>query len=305
MNRVIHKLQNTISYEDLFFDENMAPYSSFRAGGKADILIIPKSKRDLIKAIQQLYNSEIDYFIMGKGSNVLVRDTGYKGAIILLSDAFAGVEIKGNEILAGSGTALSKVAQEAMKMELSGIEFASGIPGTVGGAVYMNAGAYGGEISDVLKEIKVLSADGKFEKIIPKEELELVYRNSVIQKTGDIILNAKFVLTKGEGRDISRKMQELLDRRNEKQPIQYPSAGSYFKRPEGNYAGKLIQDTGLAGLSIGEAEVSEKHCGFIINKGGASASEIIKLGETVQKLVMEKFNVWLEPEVKIIGESKK
>ncbi|MEG0392750.1 MAG: UDP-N-acetylmuramate dehydrogenase, partial [Anaerovoracaceae bacterium] len=222
--------------------------------------------------------------------------------IIKVGEAFSKIEIEGNRMICGSGALLSSIARQALGASLTGFEFAAGIPGSMGGAVFMNAGAYGGEIKDCLKEVLVLSKDGKTEKTIGVDALELGYRTSRLQETGDIVLSATLEFAPGEEAEIRETMKTLFEQRNTKQPVNFPSAGSFFKRPTGYFAGKLIQDAGLKGLTVGGAQVSALHAGFIINIGGATATDIIQLMHLVQAAVMEKFGVMLEPEVRILGE---
>lgn len=228
-------------------------------------------------------------------------DKGYRGVIIQLYKKMSQIRVTDNTVYAQAGALLSKIAAEALEHELTGLEFASGIPGTLGGAVMMNAGAYGGEMKQVLKSALALTAEGEF-KVLPVEQMELGYRSSIFSKNGDIILSAEMELKPGKKEDIRACMEELKEKRVTKQPLEYPSAGSTFKRPEGYFAGKLIQDAGLRGFQVGGAQVSEKHCGFVINKGNATAEDIMSLIEQVSDRVEAKFGVRLEPEVKRIGE---
>lgn len=281
---------------------DMREFTSFRAGGRADFLIMPQSEEELRLTLQELSQEGMPHMIMGNGSNLLVRDGGYRGAIVKLGEAFADIEIAGETIIAGGGALMSSVAKAALAAELTGFEFASGIPGSLGGAVFMNAGAYGGEMADIIKEVRMLKKDGSGTYTMTCSQLQLGYRHSILHETGDIAVRAVLQLAQGNGEAISAEMKELAARRNEKQPVSLPSAGSFFKRPEGYFAGKLIQDAGLKGLSVGGAQVSELHSGFIVNTGGATATDIIQLMEVVQAAVLDKFGVELEPEVRIIGE---
>ncbi|MBR2547873.1 MAG: UDP-N-acetylmuramate dehydrogenase [Eubacterium sp.] len=291
---------------------DMSEYTSFRCGGKADLLLIPDTPDELREALLEATgnngaSSEGEdkargVLMLGNGSDTLVRDGGYRGTVIKLGDGFSRIEIKGDRVTAGSAALLSQVAKAAAAESLSGLEPLSGIPGSVGGAVFMNAGAYGGEMKDVLESVTALSIKTGEITEIPADKLDLSYRHSVFSDTGDVILSAKMKLTQDDKETIEARMKDFTDRRNDKQPLQYPSAGSFFKRPEGYFAGKLIQDAGLRGMSVGGAQVSEKHAGFIINTGGATASDIIHLMRLVQNTVYDQFGVMLEPEVRIVGE---
>ncbi len=299
MNEIYNKIKQVCPAEA---NVPMDQYCSFRAGGKADILASPENIDQLSDVLRVVSETGAPSYIMGNGSNILVKDGGYRGVIIKIGKPFADIKTDGAKIFAGGGAMLSAVAREAMKASLTGLEFASGIPGSLGGGVYMNAGAYGGEIKDVLERVTTISRDGKKIIDLPAELLLLSYRHSRLMETGDIVLSAVISLKKGDSEKIKEEMAELAAKRNSKQPVNYPSAGSFFKRPEGYFAGKLIQDAGLKGLSVGGAQVSELHSGFIINTGGATASDIVSLMHLVQARVMDRFGVMMEPEVRIIGE---
>ena len=277
---------------------DMSEYTSFKCGGKADLLLIPDTAEELREALKEAGSA----LMIGNGSDTLVRDGGYRGTIIKLGEGFSEITIDGERVTAGSAALLSQVAKEAAAAALSGLEPVSGIPGSIGGAVFMNAGAYGGEMKDVLESVKALSKETVEIVEIPAEELDLSYRHSVFTDTGDIIISAVMKLTPDDKDEIDARMKDYTERRNDKQPLQYPSAGSFFKRPEGYFAGKLIQDAGLKGLTVGGAQVSEKHSGFIINTGSATATDIIQLMHLVQNTVYDKYGVMLEPEVRIVGE---
>ena len=238
---------------------------------------------------------------MGNGSNLLVADEGVRGVVIQLLRNFNQIQVEGCQIRMQAGAQNAAVAKRALDASLTGFEFASGIPGTIGGAVVMNAGAYGGEMKDILKEVTVLDPNGMI-RTIPAEELELGYRTSIIARKGYVVLEAVIVLKTGDPKEIKAAMDELKEKRVTKQPLEYPSAGSTFKRPEGYFAGKLIMDAGLRGFSVGGAQISEKHCGFVINKGNATAKDVTELMDETKKIVMEKFGVALEPEVKRLGQ---
>lgn len=280
-------------------DEPMSSHCTFRAGGTAKYYVIPDEYKKVRDVLRLCVEENIPYYVIGNGSNLLVQDDGFDGVIIEIDSALAKIEINGNEIVAKAGAKLSKIAVKALNESLTGFEFAHGIPGNLGGAVTMNAGAYGGEMKDVLKWVKVLDNNGEM-KTLKAEELELGYRTSVIVKEKMIVLEACIELHEGNRDEIEMHMKELMAKRKEKQPLEYPSAGSTFKRPEGYFAGKLIQDAGLKGYRVGGAMVSEKHSGFVINYDNATATDIINLMKNVRKKVYEEFQVTLEPEVKIL-----
>lgn len=294
------ELSLILSKEDIKLDEPMKKHTSFKVGGPADILVTPKNIDELIKVIRSCKESKVPYFIVGFGSNLLVKDGGIRGVVIKLSN-FSNIDIKDNVIKVQCGASLAKTAREALKHSLSGLEFACGIPGTVGGAVAMNAGAYGGEMKDVLCNVTILDHDGNV-KILSHDELELGYRTSAVLKNQYIALECEMNLKNGEYDEIKKTIDDLMGRRAEKQPLEYPSAGSTFKRPVGYFAGKLIEDSNLKGKTIGGASVSEKHSGFIINKNQATAKDILDLISHVQEIVKKEFDVVLETEVRIIGE---
>ncbi|NFO87052.1 UDP-N-acetylmuramate dehydrogenase [Clostridium botulinum] len=289
-------------YKDTQMQENakMSEHINFRVGGPVDILLTPNTKEQIVETINICKENKIPFYVLGNGSNVLVKDSGIRGVVIKLSE-FDNIVRDGNTIKAESGALLKDVSAEALEASLTGFEFACGIPGSVGGAVFMNAGAYNGEISFVIKEAEVISEDGKI-ITLSKDQLELGYRTSAIMKKNYIVINATFCFESGEKDKIEGRVSELTNKREEKQPLEFPSAGSTFKRPEGHFAGKLIQDAGLKGFTLGGAAVSGKHCGFIINKGNATAKDILDLIEYVQKEVKKQFDVDLYPEVRIIGE---
>lgn len=280
-------------------DEPMSSHCTFRAGGTAKYYVIPDEYTKVRDVMRLCVEENIPYYVIGNGSNLLVQDDGFDGVIIEIDSSLAEIEINGNEIVAKAGAKLSKIAVKALNESLTGFEFAHGIPGNLGGAVTMNAGAYGGEMKDVLKWVKVLDNNGEM-KILKAEEIELGYRTSIIVKEKMIVLEACIELHKGNRDEIEKHMKELMAKRKEKQPLEYPSAGSTFKRPEGYFAGKLIQDAGLKGYRVGGAMVSEKHSGFVINYDNATATDIINLMKDVRKKVYEEFQVTLEPEVKIL-----
>lgn len=292
---LINKLDNS----EILLNEPMAKHTTFNIGGPADFFIVPKNKEHLLHAIKILKDNNIPMYIIGNGSNLLVPDEGYKGAIIQIYKNFNEVVVKDTYVEAQAGVLLSKLASIICNHELSGFEFASGIPGTLGGAIYMNAGAYGGEMKDVLEEVEIITPKGE-QLTLKKEALELSYRHSMLQENKYIAISAKLNFEKGNKIDIKATIDELNEKRKSKQPIEMPSAGSTFKRPEGYYAGKLIMDAGLRGFSIGGAQVSEKHCGFIVNKGKATCSDVLALIKYVQETVKQQFGVDLEPEVRLL-----
>lgn len=302
MNSEIRKMFCDLLGEDrVFTEEAMSQHTTFKIGGPADYFLMPDKDEDVGRVIKICKEKEIPYFILGNGSNLLVGDGGYRGAVIQIYRNMSSVTVEGNEITAQAGALLSAVAAAAKNASLTGFEFAGGIPGTIGGAVVMNAGAYGGEMKDVLTEVTVMNAEGDI-FTLPTEELELGYRTSIIKTAGYIVLEAKIRLKEGDPEVIRETMKDLTIRRTTKQPLEYPSAGSTFKRPEGYFAGKLIMDSGLAGYQVGGAQVSEKHCGFVINAGDATARDVRTLMDNVRDIVYKKYGVTLEPEVKFLGE---
>ena len=294
------KLNNVIGKDSILIDEPMSRHTTFRVGGPADFFVTPKAKEEVRDVIRICKEAGMPYYIIGNGSNLLVSDAGYRGVIVQIYKEMNEVKVEGDLVKAQAGALLSGIAAKALGAELSGFEFASGIPGTIGGACVMNAGAYGGEMKDVLESVTVLTGEGKIIEL-GRNELELGYRTSVIAKKGYIVLGAALKLERGDGEKIKTYMDELKEKRVTKQPLEYPSAGSTFKRPEGYFAGKLIQDAGLSGFSVGDAQVSEKHCGFVINRGEATAADVADLIRKVQEQVYEKFQVKLEPEVRMLG----
>lgn len=300
MTNFLEKLATIIPEQNILLDEPMKKHTTFRIGGNADMFVSPEIHQvPQILSLAKEY--EVPVTIIGNGSNLLVGDMGIRGLVLSFGKGADDVAVKGTRITIGAGALLSKVANEAVKNSLTGFEFAAGIPGSLGGAVVMNAGAYDGEIKDVLVEAKVLTPEGEV-LTLASEELDLSYRHSCIPEKGYIVLEATIELTPGDEMAIREKMADFKSRRVEKQPLEYPSAGSTFKRPEGYFAGKLIQDAELRGYTVGGAQVSEKHCGFVINKGGATAADVLQLIEDVKGIVYDKFQVEMEPEVKMIGE---
>ncbi|NSF74093.1 UDP-N-acetylmuramate dehydrogenase [Blautia wexlerae] len=299
--KVIEKFWNLLGKDRVLVDEPMKRHTTFRIGGPADFFLLPSTVDEVRGILEICREEELPYFILGNGSNLLVSDKGYRGVIIQLYRNFSNISVEGNEICASSGALLSQIAAAARNASLTGFEFAGGIPGTLGGAVFMNAGAYGGELKDVLKEAVVMTEQGEI-LTLPVEKLDMGYRTSRIKKAGYLVLEARLVLKQGDMDKIRDITKDLTEKRVSKQPLEYPSAGSTFKRPEGYFAGKLIMDAGLRGYQVGDAQVSEKHCGFVINKGNATAADVLTLIENVREKVQEQFGVTLEPEVKFLGE---
>lgn len=294
------KLKTIVSADAILVNEPMSKHTTFRIGGNADVFVSPEVSQvsDLI-ALAKEY--EVPVTVIGNGSNLLVGDKGIRGLVLSFGKEAEAIHLEGNRMTVAAGTILAKAAAEAAKNSLTGLEFAAGIPGSLGGAIVMNAGAYGGEMKDVVISAKVLTPAGEI-KELSNEELELSYRHSCIPEEDYIVLEATLELEPGEESAIREKMADFKNRRVEKQPLEYPSAGSTFKRPEGYFAGKLIQDANLRGYQVGGAQVSEKHCGFVINKGNATAADVLQLIQDVKRIVYDTFQVELEPEVKMIGE---
>lgn len=301
MKNFTEKLCRILPEEQVHENEPMSRRTTFRAGGAADWLVEPDTEGQLAEIIRLCREQQVPWYILGNGSNLLVGDKGYRGVVIQICKRMNEIRTEENKIYAQAGALLSKIAAQALSNSLTGFEFASGIPGTLGGAVMMNAGAYGGEMKHVLESADVLTPEGEF-LTLSLEELELGYRTSVVATKGYTVLGATIALEKGNPEEIKAYMDDLKERRITKQPLEYASAGSTFKRPEGYFAGKLIQDSGLKGYSVGDAQISEKHSGFVINRGNASAKDVLSLIEHVQETVKEKFGVHLETEVKRIGE---
>ncbi len=297
-NEWIRKLGEQV---EILVAEPMKNHTTFRIGGPADALALPKTPEEVAEVVRFCNEHAQPYYVLGNGSNLLVSDEGYRGLVLQLYRNFNDIQVNGETITVQSGAMLAAVARTAYQTGLTGLEFASGIPGTIGGAVVMNAGAYGGEMKNVLKEVTVLTKEGEV-LVIPAKALELGYRTSVIPKNGWIVLGAVLQLKKGDQEQILARMEELKEQRITKQPLDLPSAGSTFKRPEGYFAGKLIMDAGLRGFTVGGARVSEKHCGFVVNRGNATAADVWELICEVKRRVKEMTGVELEPEVKLLGD---
>ena len=298
---VIETLKDIVTEENIHLEEPLSKHTTFRVGGPADCLIEIGSVEQLKKIQKYLKLIEIPYAVVGNGSNLLAGDKGYRGVILELGEKLADIRVEGNKITAQAGALLSRIAKAALDHGLTGLEFASGIPGTVGGAMVMNAGAYGGEMKQVVTSVTVLDREGN-ELVLDNETMEFGYRTSVIKHHPLLVTEVTMELTAGDPAAIKAQMEDLAARRREKQPLEYPSAGSTFKRPEGYFAGELIMKAGLRGFQIGGARVSDKHCGFVINAGGACAQDVLDVIQEVQRRVLEQFGVELEPEVIMLGE---
>lgn len=295
------ELKKFLPENDIKLNEPMEKHTTFRIGGPADYFVTPNTKEQIQAVISCCRKYSMPYYIIGNGSNLLVSDNGYRGVVIQIYKSMNKIEVGENCITAQAGALLSAIAAKALENRLHGFEFAAGIPGTLGGACVMNAGAYGGEMKHVLKEVTVLNRQGEA-LTIPGDFLEMGYRTSIIAKKDYIVLEAVIELESGDEQEIKALMDELKEKRVTKQPLEFPSAGSTFKRPEGYFAGKLIQDSDLRGFTVGGAQVSEKHCGFVINKDHATAADVDELMRQVSERVHEKFGVALEPEVKRLGD---
>ena len=299
-DQFLTELQNVMGGSGIFMEEPMKKHTTFRVGGPADVLVQPdETALAAILALCRRYH--VSYSFIGNGSNLLVGDKGIRGVVIEMTDPMGNIEVDGTKITAQAGAMLSKIANTAASNGLGGMEFAAGIPGSVGGAVVMNAGAYGGEMKDIIEKVYVLDENGA-QLELDRDALDLGYRHSCIPEKKYIVTKVVLELVPHDEVEIRSKMKDLNEKRAEKQPLQYPSAGSTFKRPEGYFAGKLIMDAGLRGYQVGGAQVSEKHCGFVINKGDATAADICQLMRDVSDKVQAQFGVGLEPEVKMIGE---
>jgi UDP-N-acetylmuramate dehydrogenase len=298
--KIYQELCTAAGKENVLLKEPMSRHTTFRIGGPADYFVVPDTVEQLSQLVKICIKEEIPYFILGNGSNLLVSDEGYRGVVLQLYRNMCDICVKGSQVHAQAGALLSQIAKKAQEHNLTGFEFAGGIPGTLGGAAVMNAGAYGGEMKEILAQVTVLDQQGNV-LTLPSDSLQMGYRTSIIKEKQYIVLEAVIQLAKGDPDVIAERMEELKELRVSKQPLDYPSAGSTFKRPAGYFAGKLIMDAGLAGYSVGDAQVSEKHCGFVINQRNATAEEVKTLMLHVRDQVKEKFGVELEPEVKFLG----
>ena len=294
------KIQSQFPNAKIFINEPLKNHSSFKIGGPASVMIVPENEKELINVLKFCKNEEINFFILGKGSNVLFSDNGFDGVVIKISDGFNKMSFDGDFAFCESGTSLANFTMNCAKNGLSGLEFASGIPGTLGGAIFMNAGAYEHSISECLHEVRYLDSDYNV-AILNKDQCNMGYRSSIFSKNNYVILSASFKLDNEKPEIIKQRIKDFNDQRKSKQPINYPSAGSVFKRPQNSFAGMLIEQAGLKGKSIGGAEVSQKHAGFIINKGDATAKDVIELIDLIKDKVYNDFLISLELEIKLIG----
>lgn len=294
-------IENIIPKERMLFDEPMSRHTTFRVGGAAECMLLIEQEEELLKLVPYLNQIEQDYFILGNGSNLLVGDKGYRGIVMKLGEGMNRIRVDGDHIYVQAGALLSKTAAAARDAGLSGMEFAAGIPGSIGGGVVMNAGAYDGEMKQITESVKVMDQEGKI-LVLDNDTMEFGYRTSIIKNRPFIVLEVVLRMQPGRKDEIQEKMNELMAKRQSKQPLNYPSAGSTFKRPEGYFAGKLIMDAGMRGYRIGDAQISDKHCGFVVNIGNASAADVKEVIEEVQERVKERFHVNLEPEVIFLGD---
>lgn len=301
MAELLTLLREAAGEDCIFTEEPMKNHTTFRIGGPADLFAAPVTEKAAAEIVRICREQEFPFYVIGNGSNLLVSDAGYRGLALQLYRNLSKISVDGEIVTAQAGAMLSVIAKRALEAGLTGFEFASGIPGTIGGAAVMNAGAYGGEMKDVLTEVTVLTRENEI-RVIPVESLELGYRHSAVQENDWIVLGAKLKLRVGDPAKIRERMEELKAQRVEKQPLEFPSAGSTFKRPEGYFAGRLIMDAGLRGFSVGGAQVSEKHCGFVVNRGNATAQDVRRLMDEVSRRVKAQFGVTLEPEVRMLGD---
>lgn len=303
MNEIVKgQIIEVVGSDNVYDNEPMSKHTTFKVGGLADLFVIPQGIKEAAEIVRLLLTNKEDFYVMGNGSNLLVSDKGYRGCVVCISKGMDYVRVDGNTITAGAGAILSKVAVAACDNNLDGMAFAAGIPGSVGGAVYMNAGAYGGEMKNIIKSVTVFDMNQQKIVNLSNDDMEFGYRYSIAKSRPMVILEATYDLKPGDSEAIRMEMNELATKRRDKQPLEYPSAGSTFKRPEGYFAGKLIEDAGLKGYTVGGAQVSQKHSGFVINIGGATATDIITLIKNVRGIVEDKFGVTLEPEVCMLGE---
>lgn len=300
-NELLKVLSEKIKFGKVLPDEPMKKHTYFKIGGPADIIVLPASIEEIAEVIKLCKDNDTEYFVIGNGTNLLVSDKGIRGVVIKIDEDFNNIEITENKIKAQAGCLVSKVAKLALKHSLTGFEGCSGIPGSIGGAVAMNAGAYGDEIKDVITRVKCIDGNGNVLEY-SNEEMNFGYRHSRVQEDDLIVVEAEMELQKGDYEEIKKHMDELTVKRNTKQPIDMPSAGSTFKRPEGDYAARLIDVSGLRGVRYGDAQVSEKHCGFVVNLGNATCDDVMNLIRFIKKTVKDKYDIELEPEVRIIGE---
>ena len=300
MNGLMEKLENCIPKSCILMQEPMSKHTTFRIGGPADLFLEPENAEQLLGARKILQEAGIPCFLLGNGSNLLVSDEGYRGAILKVGPNMSTIRVEGNRLIAGAGALMSQVAKAAWEHGLTGLEFASGIPGTIGGGIAMNAGAYGGELCQVAYRVQVVTPEGELQEL-DNEAMEFGYRASIVKRLGLIVTEVELELQPGDKDEIKSIMDDLAARRREKQPLEYPSAGSTFKRPEGYFAGELIMKAGLRGFQIGGARVSDKHCGFVVNMGDATAADVRAVINQVESRVRASFQLDLEPEVIFLG----
>lgn len=300
MKQIAEELKQA-GIEKVWTDEPLANHTTWRIGGPADLLIQPKDKESLIKVLQIVHRHEIPWSVIGRGSNLLVRDRGIRGAVLKVTEGLSHCEFRGEEVCVGAGYSMIRLAMETGKMGLTGMEFAGGIPGTVGGAVYMNAGAHGSDLSRILIEAEILFEDGEV-IVLTNEEMNFSYRTSLLQQRKGIVVEARFRLQPGDRKEIAATLAANKERRRETQPLQMPCAGSVFRNPPGDHAGRLIEAAGLKGYRYGGAQVSEIHANFIVNRGGATATDVLTLINHIRSTIQTKFGVDLHPEVLVVGE---
>ncbi|WP_407921133.1 UDP-N-acetylmuramate dehydrogenase [Brevibacillus migulae] len=304
MNNSIYQLGEELKQANVgkvWVNEPLANHTTWRIGGPADLLIQPKDKETLALAVQMIHRHNIPWSVIGRGSNLLVRDGGIRGAVLKVAEGLSHCEFRGQEVCVGAGYSMIRLAVEAGKMGLTGLEFAGGIPGSVGGAVYMNAGAHGSDLSRILKKAEILFDNGEV-KVLTNEEMKFAYRTSLLQTKKGVVLEATFQLRDGDRNEIAAVLAANKDRRRQTQPLQLPCAGSVFRNPPGDHSGRLIEEAGLKGFQIGGAQISEMHANFIVNRGGATASDVLTLMDHVRRTIMEKYGVDLHPEVLVVGE---
>ena len=303
-SEIIKKIQEVVPADRVLIDEPMSAHTSFRIGGPADALVIVNNADELAAVMKLVTESKAEHLLIGNGSNLLVADEGYLGIMIKLGGDFESIKSDDSDptiVRAGGAKLLSSVSAFMTEHSLTGFEFASGIPGSIGGAMFMNAGAYGGEMKDIVKSVKIMTADGSKIMNLTNAEMAFGYRTSAIQNSGNIVLSAEFKMEEGNQEEIKARVAELQEKRNSKQPVNFPSAGSTFKRPVGGYAAALIDEAGLKGRTVGGAQVSEKHAGFVINAGGATAADVLELMRIIRKTVFDNSGIMLEPEVRMIN----
>ncbi len=296
---ILSELKNITDKKNILINEPLKNHTTFKIGGNADYLVMPESREEIVRLIKFLKENNINYFVIGNGSNLLVNDEGFRGVIVKIGTQFSNATVSGNKIISDAGISLKKISNILTKEELKGFEELSGIPGSLGGAIYMNAGAYGREIKDVLYDVTFINKSGEIETLKIKD-IEMKYRETLFSKENLVVLGATLILEKGSREEIEKRVREVTKMRVDKQPLNYPSAGSTFKRPEGHFAGKLIEDANLKGYTVGGAKISKKHAGFVINYDNATYNDVITLTENVKKEVKDKFGVELELEVKVL-----